>query len=729
MATTPPASPTPLSHLEGRILFGAAYYAEYQPQGIAAAVDRDLDLMVEAGFTVIRVGESVWSTWEPRPGEFDLDWLQPVLDGAHARGISVILGTPTYAVPPWLARLHPEIAAVHRDGTRAAWGARQEMDYSHPTFRRYAERVVRAIAARWADHPAVIGWQVDNEPSQQLPHNAHVIEGFREWLRGRYGTVEALNEAWGLVYWSHRLSEWADLWAPAGNAQPQHDLEWRRYSAELVTEFIGWQADLVREHARPDQFVTTCISYPRPGISDDQLVERLDVTAGNPYYRVQDGLSSAVDHAADAGWWTNGPSALFTQADRLWSSAQAPFLVTETDAQSIGGHADQYPPYPGQLLQAGTALVARGARMVEYWHWHTLHFGAETYWGGVIPHSGRPGRVYREVAELGRLLGRLGPALEGYRPDADAAVIWSTDSKWTFEFAGPLVSTGGVDGFTHPDRRAYERIVNGFVDGARAAGLQLTFLHDRQFVATDPSQWVERYPVLFAPAVYVADDDLLDRLRRYAEAGGHLVVGPRTGYADELARARQAVAPDRLWQAAGVWYEEYSTLPEPVAVTGTWDDQAGTETTLGRATKWADGLLPGAPTGLEGESAEVLAGYQHPFLGSFAAVTTREHGRGRITVVGTIPDLALGAKVARFAQPSPIAEAWHAPSQITVTSGTSTTHQRIWFVHNWSWDEVTLSLPTDLEEVTDLADGSTLTAGDELVLGPWAVRVLGEPRG
>ena len=128
------------------------------------AAKADLDLMVDAGFSVIRVGESVWTTWEPEEGRFDLDWLQPVLDGAHERGIKVILGTPTYAAPPWLSRRYPEIAAETATGIRMPWGGRQEIDYSHPAFRFHAERVIRKIIARYADHPAVIGYQVDNEP-------------------------------------------------------------------------------------------------------------------------------------------------------------------------------------------------------------------------------------------------------------------------------------------------------------------------------------------------------------------------------------------------------------------------------------------------------------------------------------------------------------------------------------------------------------------------------------
>ena len=143
--------------------------------------------MVQANFSVIRVGESVWTTWEPEEGRFDLDWLQPVLDGAHARGIQVVLGTPTYAAPPWLVRRYPEIAADSATGVRVPWGARQEIDYTHPAFLFHAERVIRKIVARYADHPAVIGYQVDNEPGMRIFHNHGVFQRFVDELRHRTG--------------------------------------------------------------------------------------------------------------------------------------------------------------------------------------------------------------------------------------------------------------------------------------------------------------------------------------------------------------------------------------------------------------------------------------------------------------------------------------------------------------------------------------------------------------
>ncbi|GAA1447463.1 beta-galactosidase [Leifsonia poae] len=691
------------------VLFGAAYYAEYQEEG---TLDRDLDLMVEAGFTVIRVGESVWSTWEPRNGEFDLDWLQPVLDGAHARGIAVVLGTPTYAIPPWLQTLHPEIAAIGADGRAIGWGARQEMDQSVPVYRWYAERVIRKMIPRYADHPAVIGYQVDNEPGNNLPHNESTFQAFVAWLRARYGTVERLNEEWGLVYWSHRISEWSELWRPAGNMMPQYQLEWRRFQGEQATDLIAWQAEIVREYARDDQFVTTCISYSRAQISDDELAASLDITAGNPYYLMQDGLSADVDLPRRAEWWHTGPWALFQWGDRAFSSAQERFLVTETNAQSIGGPWQNQPPYPGQIKQAAFALVSRGARMIEYWHWHTLHFGVETYWGGVLPHSQVPGRIYREVAELGASLKRIGDALDGFEPDADVLMLYSTDTKWSFEFYPPLATEEGG-----PDHRSYAHIVDAFYRGFSEAGAQVRVQHTRQFVEQDAADLVAQYPVLVAVAEYVADDAALDALRAYAEAGGHLVLGIRTGYGDELARARRGVAPDRLHEAAGVWYDEYSNLAAPLTVTASSGEAAsGFELEPGsQATAWVDVLnLEGAETVLEYEPTE---------LGARAAMTTTPFGAGRVTYVGTVPNQPLARSIARWLVPSTASERWRTETPVTVSTGRAG-ERTVTFVHNWSGTAHSVTVPADS---TLVETGEQFAAGSRFTLEPRDVAVFEVP--
>jgi beta-galactosidase len=694
--------------LPARVLFGAAYYHEYQPY---ERLKTDLDLMVDARFSVIRVGESVWSTWEPENGRFDLDWLQPVLDGAHERGISVILGTSTYAVPPWLARLYPEIAGERATGRPIAWGARQEVDFTHPAFRFHAERVIRAILARYAGHPAVIGFQVDNEPGNELLHNRGVFQRFADDLRHRYGDVETLNREWGLVYWSHRLSTWDDLWTPDGNVQPQYDVAWRRFQAQQTTEFIAWQAGIVREYARSEQFVTTCISYNRPAVEDDRLTDALDVTAGNPYYVMQDGLALPDQNTGPQSWSTNGTWALYESADRMFSSRQEPFLVTETNASSIGMPWSNQPAYDGQWRQAAWALVARGARMVEYWHWHTLHFGAETYWGGVLPHSGRPGRTYREISEIGAELETAGELVAGLVPDADIAMVYSAPSKWLMQKYPPLARADGG-----PDDRAYHGLLDPFYRGAFDAGLQVRILHARQLVdaSADPAEVAERYPALVASGLYVVDDATLDRLVAYAEAGGHLVLGPRTGYADHEARARVDRAPAVLSGPAGVWYDEFSNITGELPVR----PAGGSPLRIGdaaAATRWVDGLNP--------TDCDVLAHYDHPHFGRWPAITTRAHGAGRITHVGTVPNPDLARALCAWLAPDPTSGWRDLPDSVTATTATARDGRRVHVVHNWAWDRVSVTAPTNLRDV--LADKSQ-PEQQQFPLEPWDVRVFVE---
>jgi beta-galactosidase len=686
------------------VLFGAAYYHEYQP---AERLKTDLDLMVAAHFSVIRVGESVWSTWEPENGCFDLEWLLPVLDGAHERGISVILGTPTYAVPPWLARLYPEIAGERRTAQRIPWGARQEVDITHPGFRFHAERIIRAIVARYAGHPAVIGFQVDNEPGNELLHNHGTFQRFVDHLRATYGDVETLNREWGLVYWSHRLSTWADLWTPDGNVQPQYDVAWRRFQALQTTEFIRWQAGIVREYARPDQFVTTCIAYERPAVEDDELTDSLDVTAGNPYYTMQDGLRLPDDRAPKQSWTTTGTWALFQSADRMYSSRQEPFLVTETNAMHIGFPWNSRPAYDGQWRQAAWALVSRGARMVEYWHWHTLHFGAETYWGGVLPHSGTPGRTYAEVARLGGELERAGGVVAGLIPDADLTIVYSMASKWLMQKYPPLAHEDGS-----PDDRAYHGLLDPFYRGAIDARRQVRILHARQLVDLDPATAAVEHPVLVVPGLYVVDDATLDWLESYAALGGHLVLGPRTGYADHEARARAEKAPARLTAAAGIWYDEFSNLTHDVPVTGRPERPLVVHASSA-GTRWVDGLTV--------DEADVLAEYDHPHFGRWPAITTNTHGRGRITTVGTVPNGELAQAFIAWLTPRPRHGWADIPATVTVNTAGSPDGRKLHFIHNWSWDEATVVAPADL---VDVLSDDRVRGGDAIALGPWDVRVL-----
>jgi len=684
-----------------RILFGAAYYPEYQP---VERMAEDFRLMRDAGMNLVRVGESVWATWEPRDNQFELEWLLPVLDGAHQHGISVVLGTPTYAVPPWLMQKHPEIAAESKTGVRVPWGARQETDTSHPVFLDYAERIIRKVVGRYADHPAVVGFQVDNEPGHQMPHNSHVFARFKQWLMAKYNGVEAINQAWNLTHWAHRLNDIDELWIPDGNHVPQYDLDWRRFHATQTTEYIDWQVKLVREYAGDDQFITTCIDPMRSAVDDRAIGAVCDVIASNQYIATQDQLGPDV--VGDYAFPPSGSWAPFFISDRTWAIGQQRFMVTETNATSIGFPWFNHPMYDGQWRQVGWAMIARGARAVEYWHWHTMHGSWETFWGGVLPHSFVPGRVYGQVAELGNEIAKAGTAVEGIVPDANVGLIFSMPNRWAFEYHPPMQDPGAEpEKQGPPDRAAYERIVYRFYGGLDRAGHQVRVLHAADFEIADARQLAKDLPTLVVPALYLASDNLVANLVAYAEAGGHLVVGIRTGYADEIGRPKLDRQPAGLASAAGVWYDEFSNLVAPLKVSG---QLSGTATAL------AEALIP--------DGAEVIASYDHPHFGRWPAATSRAFGAGRITYVGALPGLDLAQSLGDWLTPNHPWQSQLIPGSLAVHGATNAAGERLWFVHNFGWTERSITPPTPVEDVLSGERVSTLD------LKPWDVRVLREVR-
>jgi beta-galactosidase len=291
-------------------------------------------------------------------------------------------------------------------------------------------------------------------------------------------------------------------------------------------------------------------------------------------------------------------------------------------------------------------------------------------------------------------LEKAGDLAAALTPDADVAFLYDGPSKWALQGQPPLATAAGG-----PDERSYETVFDAFYRGAFDAGLQARVLHPGQLPATELPE------VLVAPAFYAADDETLDRLKAYAEAGGHLILGPRTGYGDTEARARTEAQPGRLAEAAGVTYDEFSNLGAPLPVTGTQSLPLPPEA---RALHWADGLRP--------RGAEQLATYDHPHFGRWPAATTHRHGAGRITYVGTVPDPAFARAVLEWAAPG--APRPSHPS-VTATSATARDGRRVRFLHNWSWDAVSVAVPAPERDVlTDEVYAETVP------LGPWDVKVL-----
>jgi beta-galactosidase len=412
-------------------------------------------------------------------------------------------------------------------------------------------------------------------------------------------------------------------------------------------------------------------------------------------------------------FWSRGTGVWWLAFESDLSRGESgPFLVTETNASSIGDMWSNFPAYDGQWRQAAWTFVARGARMVEYWHWHTLHHGTETYWGGVLGHSLTPGRTYAEVARIGAELAAAGADVVDLVPDVDVAFVRDNDSRWALQFQPP-VPVAGTD---QPDLDAYDTLFGAFYRGFHDAGLQAAVIDPRHLGSgseQDSAALVQRHRILVVPALYIASDEALAALEAYAAAGGHLVLTFRTGYADPDGTARHEVMPGRLREAVGASYLEYSNLSAPLPVVPAED--GGFPVPAGAtATAWVDGLQ------LEGATA--LVGYEHPHFGRWPAITTHATGAGRVTYVGTLPDAELMGALARWLVPTPANAGWtDLPASVTVTGATAPDGRHLSFVSNWSHDAVGATVPAD---AGDVLSGAALSAGDTLQLGPWDVRVV-----
>ncbi|MCX6564023.1 MAG: beta-galactosidase [Candidatus Aminicenantes bacterium] len=588
------ASPAPQFK---RILYGASYYLEYMPY---ERLEQDVRLMEKAGISFVRVGESTWGVMEPEEGKFDFSWLERVLDRLDKARIKVILGTPTYSIPAWLFKKHPEIQVKQINQNRYSYGLRQMTDLTHPTYRFYAERVIRKLVARFRNHPAVIGYQLDNETHPSGTADKPVQRMFREELKKKFGTAEALNKAWGLNYWGQNIRGFDELPPRDGILNPGYKLEWERFQQKIAADFLGWQAKIVNELKRPDQFV----SHDFAGIPGDvdpfEIAKALDVPSINIYHGMQDQLTGYE---------------IALMGDFARSLKGGGYLVTETNAQTIGWSSDaQFPPYDGQLRLCAFANIGSGAELVAYWHWHSLHYGQETYWKGVLAHDLEPNRVYAEVSRIAQDLKKAGPELAGLKKKNKAAVLYSLDSNNGLTFM-PFDKTVN-----------YWTVLNQFYKMLYKLNVEADFIFPQ-------NPHFEDYSLIIVPTLYIASDDLLGRLAAYVKNGGHVLMSFKSGFCNENSTVRWSLAPGPLREAAGFYYQEFSNLTKPLALRGD-PYKAGAEN---KASVWAEFLIP--------EKAKPLAYYDHPFFGKYPAATRNAFGQGTLTYEGTYLSDTLQEKI------------------------------------------------------------------------------------
>jgi len=651
---------------------GAAYYPEHWPR---ERWEVDARLMQEAGLNCVRLAEFAWVFMEPEEGRFELDWLAEALAVLEAHGISAILSTPTAVMPAWVARKYPEALAMQANGRRRTWGVRKENCFTSGAYRLLSERITRAMAARFADAPNVIGWQTDNEFGHPVCYCATCRADFHDWVRARYGSLEELNRRWGTHFWGHRFGEWSEIPIPDDTSthNPSLCLDWQRYVSHLNVRFQRDQVRILRELC-PKHFVT----HNFMGLFSD-----LD------YYD----LAADLDHVS----WDNYP--IWRKPDIPYNAAaagdvmrglkRANYWIMEQTAGPGGWGAFGRSPRPGEIRRVAFQQLAHGADHQLWFRWRTCTAGREQYWHGILGHDGKPLRRYREIAQTAKELHQLAPEIEGTTVKAEVAIIYDYDSIWALRFQPAFQGN------------SWHQALRRYYDALFRAGVSVDMVR--------PGQDLSGYRLVVAPELYVLPDGLARGIADYVAGGGVFLTDLRTGVKDETGLCHDRTLPGLLAEALGVAIEEYETLDEEMAyrVVGK-AGLAGEYTAVGFA-DWV------APT-----TAEALAAYDQWHLRSFAAATRNRFGKGAGYYVGAVikePAFydQLIAEVLKAAKIRPLLTP---PSgvEVSVREGQG---RRILFLLNHTEDKQSVAVPAGK---LDLLTGGRTSGAIEL--GPHGVAAI-----
>jgi len=678
------------------ILYGAAYYNEYMPADLQPGrLEKDVALMKDAGINVVRMGESTWSLWEPEDGHFEYAWMDRIVDAMGKAGIKVIMGTPTYSVPTWMAYAHPDVLIRPQGGGEMSYGMRQNMDTDSVIYRGYAKRLITNLVTHYRDNPTVIGWQLDNETSSYGAFNSDVFQGFVSHLKKKFSTTDAMNKAWFLNYWGQDVNGWENMPTPDRASSTSYKLEWSRWDQMRVIDFLAWQADLVRQSRRPDQFVTHDYGgMMKLDINEPEQAKVLDIVANNIYHGTQDHM--------DGAWQAE-------QSDFARSLKHGNFLITETNAQTLGwDSAGQFPPYDGQMRLDVYGYLASGANMVEYWHWHSIHAGQETYWKGVLSHDLEPNRSYAEVSKTAHELQKIGPKLVDLKIANKVAILYSVDSANGIRFM-PYERGGGGGWIPGKPGDSYSALIVQLHRALYNANVGTDFVFPD---ATDFSQ----YKLLIVPALYIADDDLLKRIAAYVKGGGHVLMTFKSGFANENSAIRWERAPGPLREAAGFSYQEFSNLEHPLALKGDPYHVAAEN----KVSEWAEFL--------QLDHAQALATYDHSFFGHWPAITRNQFGTGELVYEGTELSDALQLKVVLDCLKSAglTGADQQLPALVRVKHGTNRDGKQLHYYLNYSSEAK--SFPYPYAAGTDLLTGSAIAPKQTIALKPWDLAIIEESK-
>ncbi|MFG2570073.1 beta-galactosidase [Streptomyces sp. NPDC048567] len=644
----------------GRILFGGDYNPEQWPEEVW---EDDVRLMKEAGVNSVTLGVFSWAKIEPRPGAREFDWLDRLMDLMHAHGIGVVLATPTASPPPWMGARHPETLPRAEDGSIVWYGSRQQFCPSSPVYRRYAAALTEDLAARYAEHPALTVWHINNEYCTHCWCD-ETAGHFRRWLRGRYGTLDALNEAWGTAFWSQHYDAWTEI-LPPRKAQymrnPTQVLDFKRFTSDALMECFTAERDIVARHT-PHIPVTTNFMPLWSGQDAWAWSAEEDIVSVDVYPDPRDPQGGQYNAML---------------ADMTRSQADGPWMLMEQAAGAVNWRGVNHPKPEGLNRLWSLQSVARGADAVCYFQWRQSRQGSEKFHSGMLGHAGEQGRSFRETRRLGGELAAIGSAVSGTGVAAEVAVLHDWDAWWAGAQEGaPSARLDYAEVIRHWHRALWE---NGTpTDFAR------------------PDADLSRYKAVLVPHLYLLDDAAVDNLVAYVAGGGRLVCGFFSSVADVDDRIRPGGMDARLRELFGI-----ATLHE-------WWPLEADETVECdgfRGTLWSEELEAA-------EGTEVLAAYRDGELAGLPAVLRR----GRAVYVSTLPEPpALRALLAGV-----VREAGVEPVLAGLPEGVEAVRRgELLFLLHHRREMVTVTVPGVYE---DLLTGRVVT--DRIALGRHGVAVL-----
>jgi beta-galactosidase len=666
-----------------KIPYGGDYNPEQWPEEVWA---RDAELFDLAGIDTVTLGVFDWALNQPAPEVYDFSLLDLIVEHASAQGRKICMATGTGALPPWLARAHPEVNRTDFEGRRHRYGQRHNACPSSPVFRRLSAELARRVARRYADNEAVIAWHVGNEYGGAC-YCELCAAGFRDWLKKRYSSLERLNEAWYTTFWSHRFTDWDEIEPPSALTEhwrgPEHTafqgitLDYRRFMSEAMLANFVAEKEAIRESS-PDVPVTTNFMGMYQPIDYHRWAGHLDFASWDNY--PPDDTSQArmaLTHDLMRGLKGGQP---------FWVMEQTPSYTASRDVNPL--------KRPGVLGLWSWQAVAHGADAVLYFQLRASRGACEKYHGAVIGHGGRADtRVFGEAATLGAQFERIGAATLGARTRARVALLFDWDSWWALEMS---------DG---PSRLVrYQQVTLAYYTALWESGVDVDVVP----VTAD----LERYDVVVAPVLHMVKGDLAQRLEAVAVRGGSVLATFLSGRVDEDDNAFLADVPGPLAPLMGVRVDEWDAR-EPQFVNPVRLGVSGAAV-VSEARLLFELVIP--------QGAEVVGVYQQDFYAGTAAVTRNGFGAGEGWYVGAGLDRqGLSWVVREVLERHGIELRYPDVADLETAERVSPDGSRLLFLLNHR--STTLEVEAR-HSGTDLLSGARIEKGEQLRLEPRGVIVL-----